>query len=156
MKTVSLKPFIYKMMILPTKTGSGQTQGKLKTRPFYQVQREQEQQEKWEAEVLLLFPSLLTTSLCLIDRLRQSSAAHLTKTSSGQPPDSTKSRRLKQLCVCPLQDLFEAVLARPATFHYELERLYGKPFGDPSEATPTTWLPRLVRKRFRVWFLVPF
>ena len=60
------------------------------------------------------------------------------------------------MCVCPLQDLFEAVLARPATFHYELERLYGKPFGDPSEATPTTWLPRLVRKRFRVWFLVRF
>jgi hypothetical protein len=58
-KTVSLKPFIYKMMILPRQARDKHRENS-KPERFFQVQREQEQQEKWEAEVLLLETTLLS------------------------------------------------------------------------------------------------
>ena len=41
-------------------------------------------------------------------------------------------------------------------FRYELERGYGKPYGEPSEETPTAWLPRLIalgkiKPETRIW-----
>jgi hypothetical protein len=48
------------------------------------------------------------------------------------------------------------VLARPLTFRYELEREFAKPYGEPSEETPTSWLPRLIalnkiKPETRIW-----
>ena len=41
-------------------------------------------------------------------------------------------------------------------FRYELERGYGKPYGEPSEETPAAWLPRLIalgkiKPETRIW-----
>ena len=52
--------------------------------------------------------------------------------------------------------MFDTVLARPPTFRYELERAFAKPYGEPSEETPTSWLPRLIalnkiKPETRIW-----